>query len=107
MSAFRRQQGIRRQKNRNLISHCPIFVIKIFKKTLKPCSINISNYTSLDIIYKENFFLNPDADYAKMTLRLNSDKVICGVLEDDCRLPVEESSEKERDNIFVFARKRL
>ena len=29
-----------------------------------------------------------------MTLRPNSDKVICGVLEDDCRLPEEESSEK-------------
>ena len=25
---------------------------------------------------------------------------------DDCRLPEEESSEKERDNILVFARKR-
>ena len=52
-------------------------------------------------------FLNPDADYAKMTSRLNSDKVINGVLQDDCRLPEEESSEKERDNIFVFARERL
>ena len=42
-----------------------------------------------------------------MTSRPNSDKVICGVLEDDCRLPEEENSEKERDNIIVFARKRL
>ena len=32
-----------------------------------------------------------------MTLRPNSDKVICGVLDDDCRLPEEESSEKERE----------
>ena len=37
-----------------------------------------------------------------MTSRPNSDKVICGVLEDDCRLPEEESSEKEGDNIFVL-----
>ena len=42
-----------------------------------------------------------------MTSRPNSDKVINGVLQDDCRLPEEESSEKERDNIFVFARERL
>ena len=28
-----------------------------------------------------------------MASRLNSDKVICGVLEDDCRLLEEESSE--------------
>ena len=42
---------------------------------------------------------------AKMASRLNS--VICGVLEDDCRLPEEESSEKESDGILVFARKRL
>ena len=41
-----------------------------------------------------------------MASRLNSDKVICGVLEDDCRLP-EESSEKESDSILVFTRKRL
>ena len=53
------------------------------------------------------FFFNPDADYAKMTSRPNSDKVINRVLQDDCRLPEEESSEKERDNIFVFARERL
>ena len=32
-----------------------------------------------------------------ITSRPNSDKVICGVLEDDCRLPGEESSEKERE----------
>ena len=32
-----------------------------------------------------------------MTLRPNSDKVICGVLDDDCRLPEEESSEHERE----------
>ena len=42
-----------------------------------------------------------------MASRLNSDKVICGVLEDDCRLPEEESSEKESDSILVFTRKRL
>ena len=42
-----------------------------------------------------------------MASRLNSDKVICGVLEDGCRLPEEESSEKESDIILVFARKRL
>ena len=52
-------------------------------------------------------FLNLDADYAKMASRLKSDKVICGELEDDCGLPQEESSEKDRDNILVFARKRL
>ena len=42
-----------------------------------------------------------------MASRLNSDKVICGVLEDDCRLPEKESSVKESDSILVFARKRL
>ena len=42
-----------------------------------------------------------------MASRLNSDKVICGVLEDDFGLPEEESSEKESDGILVFARKRL
>ena len=42
-----------------------------------------------------------------MASRLNSDKVVSGVLEDDCRLPEEESSEKESDNILVFARKGL
>ena len=42
-----------------------------------------------------------------MALRLNSDKVMCGVLEDDSMLPEEESSEKESDSILVFARKRL
>ena len=41
-----------------------------------------------------------------MASRLNSDKIICGVLEDDFRLPEEESSEKETDSILVFARKR-
>ena len=40
-------------------------------------------------------FLHPVADYAKMASRLNSDIVICG--EDDFRLPVEESSEKEKE----------
>ena len=39
-----------------------------------------------------------------MASRLNSDKVICGVLEDDFRLPEEESSEKESGSILVFAR---
>ena len=39
-----------------------------------------------------------------MASRLNSDKVICGVLQDDCRLPEEESSEKESDSIVVFIR---
>ena len=42
-----------------------------------------------------------------MASRMNSDKVICGVLEDDFRLPEDESSEKESDSILVFARKRL
>ena len=42
-----------------------------------------------------------------MTSRPNSDKVINGVLQDDCRLPEKESSEKERDNIFVFARETI
>ena len=42
-----------------------------------------------------------------MASRLNSDKVICRVLEEGCRLPEEESSEKESDSILVFARKRL
>ena len=42
-----------------------------------------------------------------MTTRPNTDKVICGVLEDDCRLPEEKSSKKERDNIFVFARETI
>ena len=42
-----------------------------------------------------------------MASRLNSDKVICRVLEDDFRLPEEESSEKESDSILDFARKRL
>ena len=37
-----------------------------------------------------------------MASRLNSDKVIC-----DCRLPEEESSEKESDSILDFARKIL
>ena len=37
-----------------------------------------------------------------MTSRPNSDKVICGVLDDDCRLPEEENSEKERDNTIVL-----
>ena len=63
---------------------------------------------SIDIMeLRKNIFLNPDADYAKMASRPNSDKVICGVLEDDCRLPEEESSEKESDSILVFTRKRL
>ena len=75
---------------------------------LKPCFITISNYTSIDVTsLRKNTFLNPDGDYAKMTSRPNSDKVICGVLEDDYRLPEKESSKKERDNIFVFARERL
>ena len=42
-----------------------------------------------------------------MASRLNSDKVICGVLENDCRLPEEERSEKESDSILDFARKIL
>ena len=42
-----------------------------------------------------------------MASRMNSDKVICGVLEDDFMLPEEESSEKESDIILVFAGKRL
>ena len=42
-----------------------------------------------------------------MALRLTSDKGMCGVLDDDCNLPEEESSEKESDSILVFARKRL
>ena len=29
--------------------------------------------------------------------------IICGVLDDDFRLPEEESSEKESDSILVFA----
>ena len=33
-----------------------------------------------------------------MGSRLNSDKVICRVLEDDFGLPEEESSEKESDS---------
>ena len=50
---------------------------------------------SIDVTQlRKKKFLNPDADYAKMTSRSNSDKVICGVLEDDCRLPEEGSSEK-------------
>ena len=36
-----------------------------------------------------------------MASRLNSDKVICGVLEDDCRLSEGESSEKESDSTLV------
>ena len=32
---------------------------------------------------------------------------MCEVLEDDCRLPEEESSEKESDSILVFDRERL
>ena len=32
-----------------------------------------------------------------MSSRLKSDKVVCGVLKDDYRLPEEESSEKESD----------
>ena len=36
----------------------------------------------------------------------NSDRVICGVLEDDFRLE-EESSKKESDSILVSARNRL
>ena len=39
--------------------------------------------------------------------RLNSDKVICGVLEEDCRLSEDESSEKESTSNLVCARKRL
>ena len=70
---------------------------------LKPSSIN---NTSIDVTY-QNFFFNPVADYAKMASRLNSVKVICGVLEMDFRLPEDESSEKETDSILVFARKRL
>ena len=34
-----------------------------------------------------------------MALRLNSDKVMCKVLEDDFRLPEEESSKEENDGI--------
>ena len=44
--------------------------------------------------------LNPFADYAKVESRLNSDKVICGVLEGDFRLPEEESSEKDSDSML-------
>ena len=42
-----------------------------------------------------------------MASRLNSNKFICGELEDDFSLTEEESSEKESDSILVFARKRL
>ena len=49
MSGLSRQQRICRQKKRNLISHCQIFIIKISKKTLKPFSITTSNYTSIDV----------------------------------------------------------
>ena len=52
-------------------------------------------------------FLNPVADCTKCASRPNSDKVICGVLEDDFRLPEEESSEKDSNSILVFARKKL
>ena len=70
---------------------------------LNPSSINISNDASIDITQqRKNFFFNPDADYAKMASSLNSDKVICGVLEEDCRLPEEESSEKETESILVL-----
>ena len=42
-----------------------------------------------------------------MASRLNSDKVICCGLEEDCMLPEEESSEKETGSILVFARKTI
>ena len=48
---------------------------------------------------------HPVADNAKMDSRLNSDKDVCGVLEDDCRLP-EEESDKESDSILVFTAKK-
>ena len=73
---------------------------------LNSTSINISNYMSLNAVTNEKNF-NPVADYAKMASRLNRNKAICGVLEDDFRLPDEESSAKESDIILVFARKSL
>ena len=39
-----------------------------------------------------------------MPSRLNSDKVICVVLEDNFRPTEEESSKKESDSILVFAK---
>ena len=45
MIGISRQKRIHWQKNRNLISHHPIVVIKILKKKLHSSSINISNYT--------------------------------------------------------------
>ena len=59
------------------------------------------------MVTKGEKFLIQVAVYSKMTSRLTSDKVIWGVLEEDCRLPEEESSEKESDSILVFARSRL
>ena len=74
---------------------------------LNSSSINISNCTSIDITQlMKKKSLSPVADYAKMASKLNSDKVICGVLEDDFRLLEEESSEKLSVSILVFARKR-
>ena len=91
------------KKNRNLISHCPIFVIKISKK----CYQYLKLYVDRRNITIRIFFLNPVVDYAKIASRLNSDKIICGVLEDDCRLPEDVSSEKESDSFYVFSRKIL
>ena len=96
MSGISRQQRIHRQKNRNLISHHPIFLIKILKK---PAKTFLCQYLKLYVdqrnVTKGEKNFNPVADYVKMTSRLNSDNVICGVLEDDYRLPEEESSEKK------------
>ena len=88
------------KKNRNLISHSPIFVIKKVYQYFKL-------YVDRRNVAKEKKFFNPVADYSKMASRLNSDKVVCRVLEDDYRLLEEESSEKGSDSILDFARKRL
>ena len=107
MSGISRQQQIYLQKNRNLISHRPIFLINISKNA----KFFLYHYLKLFVnrckVTKENLFCKSSFDYTKMVSRVNSDKVKCGVLDDDFRLPEEESSEKESDSTLVFARKRL
>ena len=65
--------GQHRQKNRNFISHRPIFVIKFFFLNAK---LFLYQYIDRRNVTK-NF--NPVADYTKMALRLNSDKLFAEI----------------------------
>ena len=87
----------------------PDFHNKNIKKTLKPSSIIILRSTYCTLTEGNFFFIQmlTTQNSFKAEHFLSMDKVMCKVLEDDCRLPQEESSEKESDSILVFVRKGL